>query len=142
MKNLILISSFLMFVCVSAFSQTATQSIESFSLSIIFDSLKVLVSSVNWLFVIVFMLVTWLLNDTSEATNTSTWNWFNKTPKAIRALFIGIIGIILFAYVYQVHSREEIFKLILSLLMAMVIYKFGIDRVLRYLSKRFGLKFE
>lgn len=141
MKNLTFLLA-LLFAFVPMFSQVPGQTVESFSLSIIIDSLKHLVSSVNWLFVIVFMLVTWLVNDTSEATNTSSWNWFNKIPKALRALSIGIIGIVFFAWVYQIHSREEIFKLILSLLMAMVIFKFGIDKILRYLSKRLGLKFE
>ncbi len=144
MKNLTLIISLLFCFGIAVFSQDplSGQTVESFSLSIIIDSLKQLIVSVNWLFVIVFMLVTWLVNDTSEAINTNSPNWFNKIPKVIRALFIGILGIILFAWSNQVQSRSEIFKLILSLLMAMVIFKFGINKILRYLSTRIGLKFE
>lgn len=144
MKNLTLIISLLLCFGIAVFSQDplSGQTVESFSLSIIIDSLKQLIVSVNWLFVIVFMLVTWLVNDTSEAINTNSPNWFNKIPKVIRALFIGILGIIIFAWTNQVQSRSEIFKLILSLLMAMVIFKFGINKILRYLSTRIGLKFE
>lgn len=141
MKNLTFIISLLLLFCVSAFGQEP-ETVESFSLSAITDSVKLLINSVNWLFVLVFMLVTWLLNDTSEATNTKQIAWFTRIPKAIRALFIGLAFIWLFAWVDQTTTREGIFKLILSLLMAMVIFKFGIDRILRYISKRLGLKFE
>jgi hypothetical protein len=88
------------------------------------------------------MLVTWLLNDTSEATNTLTVTWFTKIPKAVRALILGFVCILVFAWVNQTASREEVFKLLLSLLIAMVIFKFGIDKILRFISKCLGLKFE
>jgi hypothetical protein len=140
MKTLTFIITLLLLCISPAFSQS--QTVESFSLLAISDSIKLLVSSVNWLFVIVFMLVTWLLNDTSEATNTLTVTWFTKIPKAVRALILGFVCILVFAWVNQTASREEVFKLLLRLLIAMVIFKFGIDKILRFISKCLGLKFE
>lgn len=141
MKNLTLITSILLLLCLPAIGQEL-KTVESFSISAIVDSIKLLVASVNWLFVIVFILTAWLVNDTSEATNTVTATWFTKIPKSVRALVIGLLCVVLFAWVNQTHSREEIFKLIISLLLSMVIYKFGIKKVLRFISTRVGLKFE
>lgn len=141
MKNLTLIISLLLVFCISAFGQDS-QTVESFSISAITDSLKMLVASVNWLFVIIFILSAWLVNDTSEATNTVSLAWFTKIPKSVRALIIGLFCVVLFAWVNQTTSREEIFKLIVSLLLSMVIYKFGIKKALRFISTRIGLKFE
>lgn len=141
MKTLTFIISLLFVFCIPSFGQDS-QTVESFSISAITESFKMLVTSVNWLFVIVFILTAWLVNDTSEATNTVSVSWFTKIPKSIRALIIGLLCVVLFAWVNQTHSREEIFKLIISLLLSMVIYKFGIKKALRFISTRIGLKFE
>lgn len=142
MKNLTFIFLLILF-CLPTFAQAQEPvSVETFSLNIIIDSFKQLVASVNWLFVIVFMLITWLLNDTSEATNTNYLTWFSKIPKAVRALIIGVVSILVFAWVYNITAKTEIFKLLLSLIMAMAVYKFGIHKAFRFISKRLGLKFE
>jgi hypothetical protein len=137
------LSLLFLFICSFTFAQETTQTVDSFSIGIITDSVKHLISSVNWFFILVFMLVTWILNDTSEAVNTGSWfNWFAKIPKGLRALSIGLFGIVLFAWTFKITGRTEIFNLVLSLIMAMAVYKLGVDKIFRFISTRIGLKFE
>lgn len=141
MKTLIFII-LLMLISLSLFAQTVPDA-DAFTISIIWDAFKEIISSANWQFIIVFMLTTWLINDTAEATNVGTWfNWLTKIPKIIRTLVIALLNIILFAWAFQIHGRIEIFYLIISTLLSMVAYKIGINRILRWASKKLGYKFD
>ncbi|MDD5358564.1 MAG: hypothetical protein PHX80_05415 [Candidatus Nanoarchaeia archaeon] len=102
-----------------------------------------MISLVNWLYILIFMLLAYLINDFTDATNVANWlTWLSKIPKAIRSLIIGLLLIIVFAWAFGLPSRFDVFRMLLSLLMAMVIYKFGIDKAFKWISTRFGLKFD
>lgn len=144
MKSLIF--CFLLLLCTGmvAFSQVPeTSEVEAFSIASITDAVKIFVSYINWVYVLVFMLVTWLINDSVDASNVVTWlNWLNNVPRALRSAIIGGFLIILFMWVFKFTGRVEIFKMLLSLLLAMVIFKFGINKIFSWLSNRLGFKFE
>jgi len=101
-----------------------------------------LVKLLNYLFIAIFIVSAWLINDTADAENAVKWmNWWSKVPKILRSLIIGAVWIVIFIWVFRYTAREEIFGLILSLLASMVIYKVGIDKLLRWLSVKSGMKF-
>jgi hypothetical protein len=145
MKRSILFLSIL-FLSISLFAQIpvtpVTSEVEVFSIASITDAVKIFVSYINWVYVLVFMLATWLINDTADASNVSWLNWFSKVPKAVRSVIIGLLLIVQFMYVFKFTGRLEIFKMILSLLLGMVIFKFGINKIFAWLSARLGFKFE
>ena len=109
----------------------------------LFDAVKQILSYVNWVFLLIFIVVTWLINDVTDAENAALWlTWFSKIPKVIRVLVFGILQILFFAWAFKATDRLELFKLVLSLLFSMVAYKIGINKILKAISTRlFGLKF-
>jgi len=111
-----------------------------------FDSLQVgimaFLNMLNWLYVVVFIIVSWLINDATDADNKFYWlRWYSLVPKIIRSLISGLLLIVLFYWAFNYHTRIEVVNMIFSLLFSMVLYKFGIDRILRFISERLGLKF-
>jgi len=101
-------------------------------------AIKSFIYFINWLFVVVFILLAWLINDTAEAKNKATWfSWFDKIPKTLRSLAIGLLLAALFYWGFGYSSRTEVMSLIFSVIVTMVIYKIGVDKVLRWISKRF-----
>ncbi len=141
MKKLFLLIAVLL-ISIAIFPQGNT-SVDSFTFSTITEALKELISLLNWTYILVFMLATWLINDPTDAVNAADWlTWLSKIPKAIRSFIIGIILIVIFAWAFGLPSRFDVFRMLLSLLVAMVIYKFGIGRAFKWISTRFGLKFD
>jgi hypothetical protein len=90
---------------------------------------------VNWLFLVVFIGLSWLINDTAEATNVAGWfSWWAKIPKIIRTLIAGIVQIGVFYFLFQYNSIAEVRDMVFALFAGMLIYKFGIDKFLRWVS--------
>ena len=143
MKRFII--SLLLVCCYTvAFCQSPDASpVEAFSINSISEAVKLFVSYINWVFVLVFMLATWLINDPTDATNAAKWlTWLSFISRSVRSLIVGLLLIILFVWVFKYTGRLEIFKMFLSLLLGMVIYKFGINKIFAWLSARLGFKFE
>ena len=107
-------------------------------------AIKAFIYFIYWLFVVVFILLAWLINDTAAAKNKLTWfSWFDKIPKTLRSLGIGLLLAALFYWGFGYSGRTEVMSLIFSVIVTMVIYKIGIDKVLKWISKRFfGINFE
>lgn len=99
---------------------------------------------VNWLFVVVFIILAWLINDTAESTNKyTTWlNWWSAIPKAFRTLIAGFILIAIFAWAFDYNTKQEITEMLFGIIVSMVIYKIGIKQFLTWVSQRLGFKFE
>ena len=108
------------------------------------NAIKAFIAFVNWLFVIVFILLAWLINDTAENKNGANWfNWFNRIPKILRSLGIGLLLAAVFYWGFNYHHRQEVMGLMFSIVVTMVIYKIGVDKVLRWVSKTFlKIKFD
>lgn len=119
--------------------ETALQAQKEVSESVINhikDGTLSFIDLINWLFIIVYVVITWLFNDLSAANNTAKWlNWFNKIPKMLRSFLMGLFIAILFYWVFGYNERLDVFALFCSILMGMVIYKIGIDKIFSYISK-------
>lgn len=101
------------------------------------------VNYVNWLYLVVFMLLTWLVGDYSQATNKAQWlSFLSKLPRLLLAAIVGILLIGVFYWGFDYSGKEDVMKMLFSILTALVIYKIGINRVFAWLSKKLGLKFE
>ena len=102
------------------------------------------ISLINWLFIVVFIVITWLFNDTVDAKNTATkLNWFSKIPKMLRSFLMGILIAVIFYWVFGYNTRIDIFALFCSLISGMVLYKIGIDKIFKFISEKYlGFKFE
>lgn len=140
MKNLFI--SFI-FIMVYMLANAQTGQVDELTLNSFTEAVKLFASYVNWLFIFVFMLLSWLINDTADAVNAGKWlSFLSNIPRTVRAIFIGIFIIVVFMWVFELRARMDIFKMFLSLLLAMVIYKLGINKIFAWLSARLGLKFE
>lgn len=96
--------------------------------------------SVNWLFVIVFIVVSWLLNEGTESESSFRWlNWLKKIPKAWRTFMGGLILAVLFAFLYDIRSKIDFASLIYSLLVSMVIWKLGINTFFTWFKSKIWL---
>lgn len=98
---------------------------------------------INWLYIVIFVIIAWLINDTSEATNTGIWlNWFAKIPKGLRTFIIGLLLAMAFYWMFSYNTRLDVFGLFCSLIFGMVVYKIGIDQIFAYISSNWlKLKF-
>ena len=99
------------------------------------------INMINWLFVVVFIIICWLINDISASEEKFKWlNWYAKIPKILRSLISGILLMTVFYWAFQYKTRIEVVEMLFSILFSMVIYKIGIDKVLNWVSQRLGLK--
>lgn len=107
--------------------ETIVQSITS--------SLGDVLDIVNWLFIAIVVLVSWLVNELVKKATMPKWlNWF-KNLNSWRALTIGTVVLIpLFAYFGRFETREEFFGLFISLMVSMVLYAIGIKYVIGWVK--------
>jgi len=90
---------------------------------------------INWLFLVVFIGVSWLTNDTAEATNFAGWfSWWAKIPKIIRTLIAGVVQMGVFYWLFDYNSKAEVRDMVFALFGGLLIYKFGLDKFLRWVS--------
>lgn len=102
------------------------------------------ISVINWLYVVCFILICWLVNDFSDSTNKAKWlGWLSNVPKILRACVIGILLIAIFFYLFDYHGRGDVKAMFFSLIASLTIFKFGIEKFLSIVSKKvFGLSFD
>lgn len=107
------------------------------------EGFQLLWTFINVVFVIVFILLSWLTNDSAEANNAVSWmTWYDKIPKVLRTLGFGVLLAILFAWTFRYNERLDVFKMLMSIMTGMIVYKIGIDKALRWISKKvFGWEF-
>lgn len=142
MKKQILLLILIVLSCLPIFAQGNLEA-ETFTFSAITEAVKIFVMSVNWLYVLSFMLLSWLVNDGTEAQNATTFlNFLSHISKTTRTLIVGTLLILVFSYFFSYNTRSDVFKMLLSLLLSMVIYKLGINKVFAFISSRIGFKFE
>jgi len=91
---------------------------------------------INWIFVVVTILLSWLVNELVQKFTMPKWlRWF-KNLNAWRALTIGTFILMpLFAYFGRFTVREEYFGLFISLMVSMIIYAIGIKTVIGWVKK-------
>jgi hypothetical protein len=107
--------------------------IEELFITQVWEAIKELFGSIDWFFVVIFMLLTWLV---VEFINPKEGQW----KKSIVTLVVAIFGILmasLYAFVYNVSGKSDIADLFYSVMMGMIIYKIGIYKVAEYIKSKF-----
>ena len=99
------------------------------------DGFMLFSQMINWLFIVVFIIMAWITNDSAEANNAHSWfSWYAKIPKVLRTLIFGILLALLFAWTFEYSQRLDVFKMLMSILLGMVVFKIGIEKALRFIS--------
>ncbi len=97
-------------------------------------------ASINWLFVVLFIVVMWLLNEGADSKGTFTWlNWLQSIPKAWRTFLGGILLATAFAFFYDLKSKVDYAGLLYSVLLGMIIWKLGINQAFEWFKQRVWL---
>ena len=102
----------------------------------VWEAIVLLFGSIDWFFVVVFMALTWLI---LEAVNLQETKW----KKSIVTLFVAVLGVVLaslYAYVYDVAGKADIADLFYSVMMGMIVYKIGIDKLFELIKNKFNGK--
>jgi len=97
-------------------------------------------TSINWLFVVVFIVVIWLLNEGTDSQNSFTWlNWLQQIPKGWRTFLGGILLAIIFAFFYDLKAKADFASLIYSVLLGMIVWKLGLNTVFEWFKQKIWL---
>lgn len=102
------------------------------------DAVVQFADSIEWLFVLVFMVFTWLFLEAVYYFFNK--NKFNKALVTVVVLFIGVALAIGYAYIYEKGSKVDIANLFYSVLTGMVIYKMGVDKLFEALKNKWKVK--
>ncbi len=105
------------------------------------NSVLQVIYNIDWLFLVIFIIIIGTLEMYIRATNKATWlNWLNKIPIAFWVLIIAIILSVFYCWVFDQTSKEQIFWMVITVFISMFVYKFGIDKLLKYIGQKlFGL---
>ena len=104
----------------------------------LWEAVQLFFDGIHWLFVLVFMIITWLvLEVTAKLLKQKK---LDKWVITVAVFALGLILSSLYAYVYDLQNKVDIANLFYSVLMGMVIYKVGIDRLLALIKTRWNKK--
>lgn len=107
------------------------------------EALDQFASNLNLVFVISFILLTWVFNTTVSAKNFGKgFTFFEKIPKILRVLVLGVVLVIIFVFVGGYSSKEDIFALFLSMIASMVIWKIGVEKIFKLITEKIGIKID
>lgn len=96
---------------------------------------------INWIYLLIFIISMWLINDFGESTNKAKWlTWFAKIHKGLRTFIMGIILIPIIGYFFRFNTREDYFAMFASLILGMVVWKLGVNAFFEWLRKKIGIK--
>lgn len=92
---------------------------------------------IDWVFTVFYMLVTWLVNDTTDAQNKAPiMNFFQKIGKFWRSLIMAVLSMVFFAWAFKYSLRFDWTSMIISTLVGLAIWKIGIKTVMNWVSTR------
>ena len=119
-----------------------SQDIEKTIVDHFVQAVKDFLGYVDWLFMVVFIVITWLINGAVCDKNKFGWlDWMQKIPRLLIALGIGLILTVAFYYLFDYSGIIGIRTMLMSLLLSMVVYKIGIDKFLKWIFGKIGIKF-
>jgi len=143
MKRLLALTAVLLISLVSlAQTDSTATDIQGLTISKIWGGIVTFWSYLNWVFIVAFIIVSGIFNMYVSAENKAPkLDWFRKVPMAIWVLCIGVIMACIFIFSYEIVGKADITGLLWSIIFSMGIYKLGIDKLIKWLATRFGLKF-
>lgn len=139
MKKLILLTIMAFFLAaIAAIGQDSNSAVIEQNISNnIKDALIEFGQFLNYIFIITFILIAWVINDSIDAENFgSNTTFLNRIPRVLRSLIIGVLIAFVFIWGFEYNKRIEIMSLFFSLIVSMVIYQVGIKKALRFISER------
>lgn len=114
---------------------------EQFFLTQLWEAVKLWFNSIDLVFMVIFMLVTWLINFGSQHPTQLQWlNWIQKIPQTLFVLILGFILAIVYAYLNDMRAKADISSLLYAILLGMVIYKLGFKQFEDWLKAKFWTK--
>jgi heme/copper-type cytochrome/quinol oxidase subunit 1 len=143
MKKLLALTAVLLIslVALAQTDSTATD-LQGLTISKIWGGIVTFWGYLNWVFIVAFIIVSGIFNMYVSAENKAPkLDWFRKVPMAIWVLCIGVIMACIFIFSYEIVGKADITGLLWSIIFSMGIYKLGIDKLIKWLATRFGLKF-
>lgn len=143
MKKLLALTAVLL-ISLAALAQTDSTAtdLQGLTISKIWGGIVTFWSYLNWVFIVAFIIVSGIFNMYVSAENKAPkLDWFRKVPMAIWVLCIGVIMACIFIFSYEIVGKADITGLLWSIIFSMGIYKLGIDKLIKWLATRFGLKF-
>lgn len=94
----------------------------------LWGGIQIILASVNWVFVPLFIVFMWLFNEGVHSSTTFKWlNWFKMIPQGWRVFLGGCLLAIPFAWFYDLSTKTEIASLAYAILVGMVVWKLGIE---------------
>jgi hypothetical protein len=92
----------------------------------------------NWIFVAIFVILTWLLNIGTDHPSNFKWlNWMQKISKPIRAFFFGLLLSVPFVWLYGLATKTDYAGILYGIFIGMGIWKLGPDWVFKIIIKKF-----
>lgn len=143
MKKLLALTAVLLISLVSLAQTDSTAiDIQGLTISKIWGGIITFWGYLNWVFIVAFIIVSGIFNMYVSAENKAPkLDWFRKVPMAVWVLCIGVIMACIFIFSYEIVGKADITGLLWSIIFSMGIYKLGIDKLIKWLATRFGLKF-
>lgn len=143
MKKLLALTAVLLISLVSlAQTDSTATDLQGLTISKIWGGIVTFWGYLNWVFIVAFIIVSGIFNMYVSAENKAPkLDWFRKVPMAIWVLCIGVIMACIFIFSYEIVGKADITGLLWSIIFSMGIYKLGIDKLIKWLATRFGLKF-
>lgn len=135
--SIIVVTSGLLFAQDTDAGSTAQQSV----ISAAQDGFKTFLGRIEWIYLIIFVVLAWLVNDFADAANMGKWlDWLTKIPKGLRTFLLGLVLMPIVGYFNHSAVRDEYFNLLISLIFGMVLYKLGLNYLFGIIStKVFGI---
>jgi purine-cytosine permease-like protein len=124
-------------------SSPSGDDLEKITVDKIWDGVRQFWDYLNWLYIVAFIVISGVFNMYVSAENKAlSLNKMRKVPMAVWVLLIGVLLATIFVFTFDIKTIKGIVSLLFSLFFAMGIYKVGIDRFIKYLAEKFGLKFQ
>lgn len=123
-------------------TNTTVENIEKSTLTEMISAVSQVLQLINWVFYIILIGCASVLNEAIEAENCAVQlNFMKKIPRGARTLFLGIFFLFLFIWAYSIKDRMSIFSLIITIFACMISLSIGLNKIIRFISERFGLRF-
>jgi uncharacterized membrane protein len=100
------------------------------------DAVKEFMDSINWLFMLLFMIITWLVNAGANIKKLKD----DKTYQAWFVLALGVVLSILYGYLNDITTKEGITGLLFAIIAGMVVWKLGISKFEDWIKSKWTKK--
>lgn len=105
---------------------------------LLIDGLISFFKSVDWKFVGLFVIFTWLINEGADSSVSFRWlNWLKVIPKGWRVFVTGILLALSYGYIYDIMGKVNYANLFYSILTGMVAWKLGVSYLFEKLKQLF-----